>query len=121
MDYNLAALKLFCGQLKNALHVSSSPPALPALSIHGIRFQRVWLQGVLVSGVDEGRFLLDDGSGVIELSLQARLKPQDWKSGMYVLVVGPYMADNPPQIKLAVDLFELAELASSQIKSSFEH
>ncbi|URE34821.1 OB-fold nucleic acid binding domain containing protein [Musa troglodytarum] len=49
-------------------------------------------QGVLVSGTDEGRFLLDDGSDVVELLLSAESQPQQWKIGMYVMVVGPYVA-----------------------------
>ncbi|XP_042426491.1 recQ-mediated genome instability protein 2-like isoform X2 [Zingiber officinale] len=49
-------------------------------------------QGVLVSGSDEGRFLLDDGSGVVELLFSAESQPQQWKMGMYVMVVGPYVA-----------------------------
>ncbi|KAL5975057.1 hypothetical protein ACLOJK_031733 [Asimina triloba] len=41
MDYNLAALKLFCGQLKDAQPTSSSPSSL---SLGSILFQRAWLQ-----------------------------------------------------------------------------
>ncbi|XP_042426489.1 recQ-mediated genome instability protein 2-like isoform X1 [Zingiber officinale] len=90
MDYNLAALKLFSGELKDARPSTSS--SSPASIIYGILFQRAWLQGVLVSGSDEGRFLLDDGSGVVELLFSAESQPQQWKMGMYVMVVGPYVA-----------------------------
>lgn len=38
-------------------------------------------QGVLVSGTDEGRFLLDDGSDVVELLLSTESQPQQWKIG----------------------------------------
>lgn len=100
MDYSLAALKLFCCQLKDARQISSDPPSM---TLHGIRFQRAWcqvyfktlsifihivsisprfdLQGVVVSRPNEGHFLLDDGSGVVELSLNGECKTQDWKSG----------------------------------------
>ncbi|PKU66631.1 uncharacterized protein LOC110097763 [Dendrobium catenatum] len=103
MDYSLAALKLFCCQLKDARQISSSPPSM---TLHGIRFQRAWCQGVVVSGPDEGIFLLDDGSGVVELSLQAEFMTLGWKSGMYIMVVGLYVAGDPPQIKVhkVVDL-----------------
>ncbi|URE34823.1 OB-fold nucleic acid binding domain containing protein [Musa troglodytarum] len=89
MDYSLAALKLFCGELKDVRPASASSSAA---TLFGILFQRAWLQGVLVSGTDEGRFLLDDGSDVVELLLSAESQPQQWKIGMYVMVVGPYVA-----------------------------
>ncbi|XP_074572240.1 uncharacterized protein LOC141828681 isoform X1 [Curcuma longa] len=90
MDYNLAALKLFSGELKDARPCTSSSST--ASILFGILFQRAWLQGVMVSGSDEGRFLLDDGSGVVELLFSAESQPQQWKIGMYVMVVGPYVA-----------------------------
>ncbi|PKA57376.1 hypothetical protein AXF42_Ash013563 [Apostasia shenzhenica] len=106
MDYGLAALKLFCGQLKEARQISSPPPAM---TLHTIRFQRAWLpicQGVLVSGRDEGRFVLDDGTGVVDLSIQSDSRPNDWKIGMYIMVVGLYAACDPPivQVHKIVDL-----------------
>ncbi|XP_064938650.1 uncharacterized protein LOC135592875 isoform X1 [Musa acuminata AAA Group] len=91
MDYSLAALKLFCGELKDVCAASASASS-SAATLFGILFQRAWLQGVLVSGTDEGRFLLDDGSDVVELLLSAESQPQQWKIGMYVMVVGPYVA-----------------------------
>ncbi|XP_020576737.1 uncharacterized protein LOC110022240 [Phalaenopsis equestris] len=97
MDYSLAALKLFCCQLKDARQISSHPPSL---TLNGIRFQRAWCQGVVVAGPDEGPFLIDDGSGVVELSLRSELKTQEWKSGMYIMVVGLCIAGDPPQIQV---------------------
>ncbi|XP_077253176.1 recQ-mediated instability-like protein isoform X2 [Tasmannia lanceolata] len=99
MDYNLAALKLFCGQLKDASPVISSSPS--AMTLGPILFQRAWLQGVLVSGLEEGHFILDDGSDIVELSLPNELRPQDWKKGMYVMVIGVYVINtsDPPLIK----------------------
>ncbi|KAG0496196.1 hypothetical protein HPP92_000887 [Vanilla planifolia] len=89
MDYNLAALKLFCGQSKNALHVSFLRLPCPPLSIYGIRIEGL-VAGTLPNptsfrrcaymssvarvssyrGWTKDGFLLDDGSGVIELSLK---------------------------------------------------
>ncbi|KAG1347512.1 hypothetical protein COCNU_06G013410 [Cocos nucifera] len=89
MDYSLAALKLLCCQLKDA-HPTTSFPS--AMTLYGILFQRAWLQGVLVSGWEEGRFVLDDGSDVIELGMSSESRPQEWKTGMYVMVVGHFVA-----------------------------
>ncbi|KAJ3687101.1 hypothetical protein LUZ61_016266 [Rhynchospora tenuis] len=78
MDYELAALKLFSAQLRGA----KQDPHANALCLFGIRFQRAWLQGVLVSGSDEGRFLLDDGSDVVELTVPPLLAQSEWKTGL---------------------------------------
>ncbi|XP_010933476.1 uncharacterized protein [Elaeis guineensis] len=86
MDYSLAALKLLCCQLKDAR------PTTSAMTLYGILFQRAWLQGVLVSGWEEGRFVLDDGSDVVELGISSESRPQEWKTGMYVMVVGHFVA-----------------------------
>lgn len=63
------------------------------------------LQGVLVSGSREkGSFILDDGSGVIQLSLSGDFLQGKWKLGMYVMVVGafslPPTPTHPPLIKV---------------------
>ncbi|XP_028077897.1 uncharacterized protein LOC114279813 isoform X6 [Camellia sinensis] len=65
------------------------------MSLGGILFQRAWLQGVLVSiasgdGDGGGSFLLDDGTGVIELSLSGDFLNLPWNLGMYVMVVGGF-------------------------------
>ena len=60
-------------------------------------------QGVLVSTSDEGApLLLDDGTGVIHLSLSGDFRLRPWKTGMYVMVVGGYIASlgEPPMIKV---------------------
>ncbi|RWW78727.1 hypothetical protein BHE74_00013042 [Ensete ventricosum] len=121
MDYSLAALKLFCGELKDVRPASASSVAA---TLFGILFQRAWLQvRTKASPLSffPGRFLLDDGSDVIELLLSAESQPRQWKigrskttkltsfdpppmllqsksfplflavSGMYVMVVGPYI------------------------------
>nr|BAF36320.1 hypothetical protein [Ipomoea trifida] len=93
MDYSLGALKILCSHLTTATEATSH--SQPAFSLGGILFQRVWLQGVLVSkpspSNDAGRFLLDDGTGVIELKLSGDYLQNDaWELGMYVMVVGGY-------------------------------
>ncbi|KAK7312621.1 hypothetical protein VNO77_36609 [Canavalia gladiata] len=100
MDYSVAALKLLCSQLKQAREVASQN----SFTFGGILFQRAWLQGVLVSTSDgDGDpLLLDDGTGVIELSLTGEFRHRHWKVGMYVMVVGGYVAraGEPPIIKV---------------------
>ncbi|KAG6778106.1 hypothetical protein POTOM_017956 [Populus tomentosa] len=98
MDYSLAALKLLCVQLKDA----SETPSQNALTLGGILFQRAWLQGILVSNDGDGRLLLDDGSGVIELCLSPDFRLRHWDSGMYVMVVGGYFVchGETPMIKV---------------------
>ncbi|KAK6936143.1 RecQ-mediated genome instability protein 2 [Dillenia turbinata] len=101
MDYTLAALKLLCQQLKTAKETSSQS----AMVYGHILFQRAWLQGVLVSLVEEneqGRLLLDDGTGVIHLSLSTDFRQRNWATGMYVMVIGAYFVRNgePPMIKV---------------------
>ncbi|KAK3043605.1 hypothetical protein RJ639_001667 [Escallonia herrerae] len=101
MDYSLAALKLLCVQLKlvRQTHTQS------AMTLGGILFQRAWLQGILVSSpsvASDGRFLLDDGSGIVELSLSGDFGNRQWKTGAYVMVVGGYhlRAGDLPVIKV---------------------
>ncbi|KAB1227343.1 hypothetical protein CJ030_MR1G022085 [Morella rubra] len=110
MDYSLAALKLLCFQLKDA----KETPSQNASTLGGILFQRAWLQtgaklvsqGVLVSASEESDdvgapLLLDDGTGIVQLSLSSRdFRTRPWKIGMYVMVVGGYSAraGEPPMI-----------------------
>ncbi|XP_060169708.1 uncharacterized protein LOC132600510 isoform X1 [Lycium barbarum] len=92
MDYTLAALKLLCSQLHYAKETKTHQNQ-PAFTLSGILFQRAWLQGVLVSTPTtdpSGRFLLDDGTGIIELQLIGDFLPLSWEKGMYVMVVGAY-------------------------------
>ena len=79
MDYSLAALKVMCGQLRKAKETASQN----AFTLGGVLFQRAWLQGVLVSVSDDaqGRFVLDDGTGVIHLSLSGDFLHRNWKIG----------------------------------------
>ncbi|XP_012076166.2 uncharacterized protein LOC105637336 [Jatropha curcas] len=98
MDYRLAALKLLRVQLKDARET----PSQNALTLGGILFQRAWLQGILVSDDGEGRLLLDDGTGVIQLSLSGEFRQRRWDIGMYVMVVGGYFVGTgeTPMIKV---------------------
>nr|XP_043611033.1 uncharacterized protein LOC122582671 [Erigeron canadensis]XP_043611034.1 uncharacterized protein LOC122582671 [Erigeron canadensis] len=111
MDYSLAALKLLCIQLKAARASQDSSPS--SISLGSILFQRAWIQGVIISlpsssAAGDGRFLIDDGTGVIELLPLANFVAQDWKLGAYVMAVGrcTIRTDNIPliQIHKIVDL-----------------
>ncbi|KAJ9551600.1 hypothetical protein OSB04_015645 [Centaurea solstitialis] len=88
MDYSLAALKLLCIQLKAARPTTDSSQS--SISLGPILFQRAWLQGVVISlpSAAAGRFLVDDGTGVVELNLANDILNRDWKLGAYVMVVG---------------------------------
>ncbi|KAK3205830.1 hypothetical protein Dsin_019876 [Dipteronia sinensis] len=127
MDYSLAAVKVVCAQLKNARQTLSQN----AVTLGGILFQRAWLQvhfslcltllishpknfesdhqittgvqGILISSPDDdGKLLLDDGTGVIQLSLAGEFLLRQWNPGMYVMVVGGYIVrtDDSPMIKV---------------------
>lgn len=107
MDYGLVALKLLSGQLKDAWEISSQN----AMTLGGILFQRAWLQvflayllqfylrftfnpfsplsksfpflqGILISNDDDDKLLLDDGTGIVELSLSADFRQRQWKTGL---------------------------------------
>ncbi|KEH29927.1 putative recQ-mediated genome instability protein [Medicago truncatula] len=109
MDYSLAALKLFCSQLKLAREV----PSQHSFTLGGILFQRAWLQGVLVSSNDgSGPLLLDDGTGIIELSLSGEFRQRQFKAGMYVMVVGGYAtrATGEPSV---IKVHKIVDLSSS--------
>ncbi|KAL2328522.1 hypothetical protein Fmac_021949 [Flemingia macrophylla] len=107
MDYSLAALKLFCWQLKDVRQLSSQN----RFTLGAILFQRAWLQGLLVSAADGAPLLLDDGTGLVELSLTAEFRHHHWKPGMYVMVVGGYVAraGQLPMIKV----HKIVDLSSS--------
>ncbi|KAK6144281.1 hypothetical protein DH2020_021101 [Rehmannia glutinosa] len=105
MDYSLAALKLLCVQLGSA---RQTPSQNAFITLGGIIFQRAWLQGILVpapsssDGDESGRFLLDDGTGVLELFLSGDFLSRRWEAGMYVMVVGAYVvrAGDFPMLKV---------------------
>lgn len=90
MDFSLAALKLMCAQLKQAKQIPSQSSS--SYTYSGILFQRAWVQGLLISVSDSNeiaeddncsRFLLDDGTGVVELSLsQEYLNQNHWRTGI---------------------------------------
>ncbi|KAF3657073.1 putative GDSL esterase/lipase-like [Capsicum annuum] len=108
MDYNLAALKVFSSHLNNAKETITQQ-SQPAFTLSGILFQRVWLQGILVSTPttgSSGRCFLDDGTGVVELQLLGDFVSLSWEKGMYVMVVGLYCVQKGglPLIKWKVEL-----------------
>ncbi|XP_076916847.1 uncharacterized protein LOC143576693 [Bidens hawaiensis] len=104
MDYSLAALKLLCIQLKAARPTTDSTQ--PSISYGPILFQRAWLQGVIISLPSttdtDGRFLVDDGTGVVELLASRDVLNRDWKLGSYVMIVGGCVIreDDLPLIKV---------------------
>ncbi|KAL6195893.1 hypothetical protein ACLB2K_031510 [Fragaria x ananassa] len=108
MDYSQAAVKLLCAHLKQAVE----SPLDNAMNLDGILFQRAWLQGILVSASpDSDRFLLDDGTGLIELCLSPDFRRRSWTVGMYVLALGRYTlrTDEPPMIQI----HKMADLSAS--------
>eukprot|EP00850_Spirogloea_muscicola_P023387 SM000353S13163 [mRNA] locus=s353:86525:86953:+ [translate_table: standard] len=87
MDYGLLAPKLLAGQLA-AAEAARRPDGSAVHSLGGLRFQRVWLQGMLVpSGQADGALLLDDGSGLVALAMAGSARA-GLRVGMYVLVLG---------------------------------
>ncbi|KAG0548140.1 hypothetical protein BDA96_01G141000 [Sorghum bicolor] len=109
MDYTLAALKIFSSQLADCTEAPSSEGSSAAQMLNGIRFQRAWIQGVILSAdyseAGDGRLLLDDGSCIVDLFVLPReAEGGYWRPGMYVMVIGPYIAaesnDNYPAIKV---------------------
>ncbi|CAN1339067.1 hypothetical protein LINPERPRIM_LOCUS38313 [Linum perenne] len=99
MDYSLAALKLLCFQLNGA----RQSPKPKVLTLGAILFQRVWLQGFIVSDCGDNRLLLDDGTGVIEILVTGEFRRRKWDVGLYVMVIGGYALPTdkaPPFIKV---------------------
>ncbi|KAI6690390.1 hypothetical protein NL676_027218 [Syzygium grande] len=99
MDYSLAALKLLSFQLKEAIEATSSSSSSSlssspyAFTLGGLLFQRAWLQGVLVLVRDEERLLIDDGTGVVELSLPGEFRLRPWKAGELPMIKVHKMVD----------------------------
>ncbi|GJM96213.1 hypothetical protein PR202_ga13029 [Eleusine coracana subsp. coracana] len=109
MDYTLAALKVFASQLADSTEAPSSEGSSTAQKLFGIHYQRVWIQGVILSAKyqesGDGNLVLDDGSCVIDLFVAPKeAESRFWRAGMYVMVVGAYIApkseDNYPAIKV---------------------
>ncbi|KAM0889454.1 hypothetical protein ACQ4PT_027692 [Festuca glaucescens] len=114
MDYTLAALKLFGSQLSGSTTAPDSEGSSAALMLFNIRFQRAWIQGVIVHAdysTDDGTLLLDDGSSVTELLLQGDdAKGQPWRPGMYVLIIGAYIA--PDGSRPTVKVHKIVDLSA---------
>ncbi|WOG95934.1 hypothetical protein DCAR_0415263 [Daucus carota subsp. sativus] len=95
MDYKLAALKLTCVQLKAARQIQTNSQS----------------RGILVTSPSDdadGRYVLDDGTGVIELVLVGDISNHKFETGMYLMVVGVFLVRDGdiPLLKVhkAVDL-----------------
>ncbi|KAL5210877.1 hypothetical protein ABZP36_006500 [Zizania latifolia] len=118
MDYSLAALKLFGSQLAGATEAPSSEGSSQAQMLYGIRFQRAWLQGVIVLAdysVGAGLLLLDDGSCVAELTLKDKdAEGQPWRKGMYIMVIGSYVAKDslPHANRPVIKVHKLVDLSA---------
>ncbi|RCV41465.1 hypothetical protein SEVIR_9G136600v4 [Setaria viridis] len=117
MDYSLAALKIFGSQLASATEAPSSEGASPAQMLFGIRFQRVWIQGVLLSAdyneAGGGRFVLDDGSCIADLFVSPReAEGRPWRAGMYVMVVGAYIAGESKENFPAIKVHKMVDLSA---------
>ncbi|KAG4974365.1 hypothetical protein JHK87_031186 [Glycine soja] len=82
-----------------------------SFTLGGLLFQRPWLQGVLVSASDAGSLLLDDGTDLVELSLNSEFRHRPWKLGMYVMVVGGYAA-RPGKLPM-IKVHKIVDLSSS--------
>ncbi|XP_048569189.1 uncharacterized protein LOC125550271 [Triticum urartu] len=117
MDYSLAALKLLASQLAGSTTAPSSEDSSPAQMLFGIRFQRAWIQGVIVrvdySTGDNGSLFVDDGSCVTEFMLRSEdAKGQPWRPGMYVLIIGAYIAPESTENLPAVKVHKIVDLST---------
>ncbi|KAF2300724.1 hypothetical protein GH714_015335 [Hevea brasiliensis] len=65
-------------------------------------YLEVTVLGILVSKDGDGCLLLDDGTGVIQLSLSGDFRLRRWDIGMYVMVIGGYFVGTgeSPMIKV---------------------
>ncbi|XP_024540864.1 uncharacterized protein LOC9649596 isoform X3 [Selaginella moellendorffii] len=106
MDYSLAAPKLLVSDLARA-STGASAARSPITTIGALRFQRVWIQGVIVDW--RGNSLaLDDGSAIVELHFpDAEDKRSSKPAGAY----------NPAEKKITVH--KLVDLSSSPNAESF--
>ncbi|KAI3989789.1 hypothetical protein MKX01_040759 [Papaver californicum] len=81
------------------------------MTFGGTLFQRAWVQGTLVAEIEQGRFYLDDGTGIVELQLSNEFLLRNWKIGMYVMVVG-LLAMRPGESPL-IRVHKMVDLSGS--------
>mmetsp|Transcript_13120 Transcript_13120/g.17936 ORF Transcript_13120/g.17936 Transcript_13120/m.17936 type:complete len:150 (+) Transcript_13120:195-644(+) len=93
-DWNIKAVKIFIADLLcciKSLEVGSNILCFQ-LSNSVLKFQRVWIQGVVVEAGPGTTVVIDDGSGSIEVCCRAYFKKQSelqgLKKGMYVQIIG---------------------------------
>ncbi|KAL9689785.1 hypothetical protein QQ045_010175 [Rhodiola kirilowii] len=89
---NLAAPKLLC--MRAAQGRTADVVATRHDSRRSDPLPKRLVAGVLVSVSDDGRFLLDDGMGVIGLFISGDFRQHQWQAGMYLMRDG-----EPPAIK----------------------
>lgn len=86
--FTLGGLLFQRAWLQVRLTVSPSLLAIPICSNHArdVRFKHTLTptQGVLVLVLDEERLLIDDGTGVVELSLSSEFRLRPWKAGQAI-------------------------------------
>ncbi|KAL8151142.1 hypothetical protein V2J09_020950 [Rumex salicifolius] len=92
MDYSMGVAKMMCKQLKETEQPPRELTQSTVYAFGAIGFQRVWVQGIIVKSYpdDDSRFLLDDGSAVIELKIKLDTQKRHLDPGKYVMVVGAY-------------------------------
>ncbi|CAM6123561.1 unnamed protein product [Calypogeia fissa] len=115
MDMSLLAPKLFVAELQAAVQVEMQ--GSEAFALGELTFQRVWLQGIVVTPLEHGTLVLDDGSAVIELFLQKAHQAQVWEPGMYVLVNGRISKDTVPFI----EVHKIVDLTSQPVREAAWH
>ncbi|OWM68956.1 hypothetical protein CDL15_Pgr025143 [Punica granatum] len=120
MDYSLAALKMLSFQLTAAKQTPSQnaltlggilfqrawlqvfkvyvarfalPLPLPRFITALIQTSSDFVQGVLVSVIDENRLILDDGTGTIKLSLSGEFRLRGWRAGELPMIKVHKMVD----------------------------
>ncbi|BBN14409.1 RecQ-mediated genome instability protein 2 [Marchantia polymorpha subsp. ruderalis] len=111
MDMTLRAPKLLIAELQGAVHHGDFA------MLGQMKFQRVWLQGVVVSPLEHGTMVLDDGSGVVDLFLKKHHQALSWHPGMYILVTGRFCEDSVPFI----EVHKIVDLSASPDREALWH
>ncbi|KAF7052057.1 hypothetical protein CFC21_060214 [Triticum aestivum] len=102
------------------IQVPSSSPSRPFLSfarsLCPALTARCGRQGVVVRAdysVGDGRLFVDDGSCVTELMLRPEdAKGQPWRPGMYVLIIGAYIAPQSTESLPMVKVHKIVDLSA---------
>ncbi|KAL3681278.1 hypothetical protein R1sor_024234 [Riccia sorocarpa] len=108
----LRAPKLLIAELQAAVHTGDGYAMLGQM-----RFQRVWLQGVVVSSLQDSTILMDDGSGVIDLFLKKDHQAMSWSPGTYILVTGRFCEDSV----LFIEVHKIVDLSACPDREALWH